>query len=187
MAVGNGEKCTWCGAKGDRYVQQDAGFGGEPTRRAAVRPIGPEMDSHRGNYLPDTLGGIQDHEGMEEVMLTRLEIYGVIALIIALLIGGVVIRDRIQKAEIAALKTEVANVKAQGEVIKKAQEVTDKTVAKMKVRGKVNVQDNAKIDSVVESGDSSAVDKLLRDRGMLGSPPSPAKGRPAGRPRNISP
>mgnify|MGYP001314915016 CR=1 FL=1 len=120
-------------------------------------------------------------------MLTRLEIYGVIGLVIALLIGGVVVRDRIQKAEIAALKTEVANVKAQGEVIKKAQEATDKTVAKMKVRGKVNVQDNAKIDSVVESGDSSAVDKLLRDRGMLGTPASAPKGRPAGNSRNISP
>jgi hypothetical protein len=111
-------------------------------------------------------------------MPSRLEIYGAIALVVALAIGGNYLYVKHLKAQVAELQTEVANAKSQAEVIQKAQEVTDKTVKAMQARSRKNVQDNQKVETVVESGDTSAVDRLLLERGML----SPSKtGAPAGR------
>lgn len=120
-------------------------------------------------------------------MLTRLEIYGVVGLIVLLMVGGTYWYVKHLQAKVAGLEQKVAGLELQADIIKKAQEATDKTLKAMAARRKVNVQDNTKIDTVVESGDSSAVDKLLIERGLLAPKAGTSKSGSTGSTRNLSP
>lgn len=120
-------------------------------------------------------------------MLTRLEIYGVVGLILLGLVGGNYLYVTHLQNKVAGLEEKVAGLELKADIVKKAQEATDKTVKAMQVRRKANVQDDAKIDQVVESGDASIMDKLLLDRGMLAPKAGAPSSRPTGNPRHISP
>lgn len=118
-------------------------------------------------------------------MLSRLEIYGVVCLILLALVGGTYFYVTHLQAKVARLEDKVAGLELKADVIEKAQKKTDEYVKARDQRVKKNVQDNANIDKVVESGDDPAMHQLFIDRGLLGPKAGSPAGGTQGRPGNI--
>lgn len=120
-------------------------------------------------------------------MLTRLEIYGVIGAIIAALVLGNYFYVKHLQTKIATLENKVAGLELRAEIVEKAQRATDSYMKTRDQRVKKNVQDDANIDKMVESGDDPAMRQLFIDHGLL-TPKTGASGsRSPGNPRHISP
>lgn len=91
------------------------------------------------------------------------------------------------KGQITALQTEIEGLKLRAKIIEKAQEATDAFMKKKTIVQVQVVKEKANVDQVVESKDSSAMQRLFLDRGMLVAPKTGvAAGRPPGRAGNIS-
>ena len=71
------------------------------------------------------------------------------------------------QTKIAALQTEIDNLKARAEVIEKAQVATDKFMKARQGVVRKNVQKQAEIDQVVESKDDAGMQQLYLNRGLL--------------------
>ena len=107
------------------------------------------------------------------------------AVVIIAVAGYFVWNYKHMQTKIAGLEQKVAGLELQAEVVKKAQEATDKTVKAMQARSRKNVQVQTEIDKAVESGNTSAVDKLWLDRGMFSPRSSAPKGGAASPPGNL--
>ena len=107
------------------------------------------------------------------------------AVVIIAVAGYFVWNYKYMQTEISGLKQKVAGLELQAEVVKKAQEATDKIVKAMQARSRKNVQVQTEVDKVIESGDDEPLDKLFIDRGMLNPRSSAPKGRDASPPGNL--
>ena len=120
-------------------------------------------------------------------MLTRLEIYGVIALLIGGAIVGNYFYVKHLQTKVAGLEEKVAGMELQKEIVEKAARVVEAYGKKTSSIQRKVTSDKAKVDQMVESGDDPAMRQLFIERGLLGPKAgSPASGTP-GRPGNIPP
>jgi len=113
-------------------------------------------------------------------MLTRLEIYGVVAL----LIGGVIVGNYFYvkhlQSKVAGLEEKVAGMELQKEIVEKAAKVVEAYGKKTSSIQRKVTSDKAKVDQMVEVGDNTAIRQLFLDRGLLN--PKAANSSPGGTP-----
>lgn len=115
-------------------------------------------------------------------MLTRLEIYGVIGLILLSLAGGTYFYVKHLQAKVAGLELKVDGLELRAEIIEKAQVATDAFMKKKTTVQRKATSEKAEIDQTVQAGDDTHLRELFVNHGLLqpksDPPPSRAPGRP---------
>lgn len=115
-------------------------------------------------------------------MLTRLEIYGVIAL----LIGGVIVGNYIYvkhlQTKIAGLEEKVSGLELQKEIVEKAAKVVDEYNKKKTTVQRKATSEKTEIDQTVQAGDNVHLRELFVNHGLLQPKSNPSPSRAPGRP-----